>query len=129
MGSIEKFDFKQLKWVPYRSTPEDVEEYFRKMDARREEQEHGTGRLMKRLRDLEEKLKATEKKLEDTEDKLERKTPQVTQVTPVAQAIEIAESEVRKKGREEQQRKKTLRQPFPFQRLRQLPYHGPTGSI
>ena len=105
MGSIEKFDFKQLKWVPYHSTPEDVEEYFRKMDARREEQEHGPRYRMKKLRDMEEKLINMEKQLEEAKAKINRKTPIVTQVTPVAQAIEIAKSQVKQAGRETQRPK------------------------
>ena len=100
MGSVERYDFKQRKWVPYRSTPEDVEQYFKKMDALREEKEHGPGYKMKKLRDMEEKLEKAEMQLAETKAELKRKAPQVTQITPVAQAIKIAKSQVNQAGRE-----------------------------
>ena len=65
MGSIETFDFKQRKWVPYRSTPDDVKRYFKKMDALREEKEHGPGYMARKLRDTEKKLNDTQKQLEE----------------------------------------------------------------
>ena len=105
MGSVERYDFKQQKWVPYQSTPEDVRRYFKKMDALREEKKHGHGDMARKLRDTEEKLKKAEKQLAETKAQLKRKAPIVRQVTPVAQAIEIAKSQVNQAGRETQRPK------------------------
>ena len=99
MGSIEVYDYKQQKWVPYVSTPEDAERFFQKMEARRLAK--NPQYMTKKLRDMEEKLIDTEKKLAEAEAKLKEKTPRVTQVTPVAQAIEMAQAQV------DRERKKT----------------------
>ena len=131
MGSIETYDFKQRKWVPYLSTPEDVEHYFQKMDTLREEKQHGPGHMARRLRDTEEKLNDTQKQLEEARAELKRKTPQVTQVTPVAQAIEMAQAEVNeaRKKASGQKRKKTLGHSSLPKRYKGYPHHGTIGSF
>jgi predicted nucleotide-binding protein (sugar kinase/HSP70/actin superfamily) len=97
MGSVEVYDYQQMKWVPYVSTPEDADIYYQRMRDRIDP--HVRSTISKTLRDTEDKLKETENKLK----RMEERTPAVNQVTDVAGAIERAQSEVkreRKKGRE-----------------------------
>lgn len=74
MGSIEVFDYQRREWVPYlpnSSTPTDS------------------------VKELQEKLAAAEQKIKQLE------VPEVKQVTPVAEAMERAQSQLqqqRKKG-------------------------------
>ena len=117
MGSIEVYDYEQMKWVPYVSTPEDAERYYQRLKARIDRQTYDQeSRLSKQLKDTEEKLK-------EAEEKLRERTPIVKQITPVAQAIEIAESEVKRerKKAEGKQHKKTA-EPLP-QRVRKYSYY------
>ena len=79
------------------------------MEARIEEKKHGPGYMAKKLRDTEEKLINTKKQLADVKEELKRKNPRVTQITPVAQAIEIAKSEVNQAGRLNQADRETHR--------------------
>ena len=95
MGSIEVYDYDQMKRVPYVSTPEDAERTYQKIKSRIEEKTYEPGYMTRKLQDTEDKLKDTERKLEIAEAKLKR-APRVNLVTPVAQAIEIAESEVKR---------------------------------
>ena len=107
MGSVEVYDYQQMKWVPYVSTPEDVDKYYQRMRDRIDLKTHGHSAMAKTLRDTEEKLKETENKLK----RMEERTPEVNQVTDVAGAIERAQSEVkreRKKGRERKKTRVTL---------------------
>ena len=100
MGSIEVFDCQQGKWVPYISTPEEVDRYYQAMLAQNEGKKK-PGVLESKLRHMEDQLKETQQKLNHAENQLKH-SPQVTQVTPVAQAIEMAESQLRrerKKGK------------------------------
>ena len=131
MGSVERYDFKLGKWVPYLSTPEDVERYFKRMETRMEEKKHGPGHMAKQLRDTKEKLNEVRQQLEETRAELKLKTPQVTQVTPVAQAIEIAKSEVNetRKKASGQQRKKTSSQSTLPKRYKGYPHHGTIGPF
>ena len=94
MGSIEVFDCQQGKWVPYVSTPEDVERYYQQMLAEINGKKK-PGVLESKLRHMEDQLKETQQKLEAAETELKQgRTLTVKQVTPVAQAIEIAKAEV-----------------------------------
>lgn len=81
MGSIEVFDYQRREWVPYlpnSSAPADS------------------------VKELQEKLAAAEQKLKQME------VPEVKQVTPVAEAMERAQSQLqhqRKKGTANQRKK------------------------
>ena len=86
----------------YRGTPYDVKRYLEKMDNQRKPKRPSLEATLKRLRNTEKKLKATEKRLKKVKEEFNRKTPRVKQVTPVAQAIEIAKSQVKQAGRETQ---------------------------
>ena len=94
MGSIEVYDYKQMKWVPYVPDPDSADRYYQKMKAKIEEKSN-PGYVMKKLQDTEEKLRDTERKLDEAEAKLKR-GPTVKLVTPVAQGIEMVKSEVKR---------------------------------
>lgn len=101
MGSIEVYDHKQQKWVPYVPDPEKWYQHFK--DLRdgyvRPDQKGryivGSGNQRRRLETLEAKLKATEEKLKMAEAKLQQH-PSVNFVSPVAQALEMAKSDVQR---------------------------------
>ena len=96
MGSVEIYDYKQMKWVPYVPPPDQAERYYRRLVASLETESHSST-IATKLKDTEDKLKEAEHKLKQREEK----TPEVKQVTQVAEAIERAQSELkrdRKKG-------------------------------
>ena len=106
MGSIEIYDYQRQQWVPYIPTPEDTERYYQKVLARLE-RKHTPAALATTLRHTEEKLRETNRKLEEAEAQLKKHTPRVDQVTPIAQAIEIAESQVKRERKNGRGRKKS----------------------
>ena len=96
MGSVEIYDYKQMKWVPYVPPPDQAERYYRRLVASLETESHSST-IATKLKDTEDKLKEAEHKLKQRDEK----TPKVKQVTQVAEAIERAKSELkrdRKKG-------------------------------
>ena len=93
MGSIEVYDYKQQKWVPHISRPGDAERHYQRMKERIDRQNHlrdPIEGMAKQLKDTEDELKKVEEKIKV----MEQQRPQVTQVTPVAQAMEIAKSQL-----------------------------------
>ena len=94
MGSLEVYDYKLQKWVPYVSPS--VEEWERRFDRLNGIDRNSTA-LSKRLTDTEEKLEDAERQLEETKKQLKRKLPTFTHITPVAQAIQMAKSEIERK--------------------------------
>jgi hypothetical protein len=102
MGSIEVYDYEQMKWVPYKDDPDKWYQHFKDLGDGYVKADHkgryivGSGHLRKRVETLEAKLKATEEKLKLAEEELKNtQRPSVNLVSPVAQAIEIAKSEVK----------------------------------
>ena len=96
MGSIEVYDHVQQKWVPYRPDPERMFQHFKDIRDGYAKPDH-RGRYIigegKSVRMLERKLKETEQKLKEAEEKL-KDGLEVQWVSPVAQANDIARSEV-----------------------------------
>ena len=100
MGSIEVFDYKQQKWVPSNPDPEKVYQHFKDLRDGYVFPDHrgryviGSGTRYRKLKEAETD-----------------RAPVVKLVTPVAQATEIAKSEIRRKNAEEspiaKKRKKT----------------------
>ena len=85
MGSIEVYDYQQQKWVPYVPDPDAWYQHFKDVRDGYVQPDHkgryivGSGRNHRKL---------AETKAE------QRETPVVNMVSPVAQAVEIAKSEV-----------------------------------
>ena len=103
MGSIEVYDYQQQKWVPYIGDPEQWYQHFKDLrdgyvtPDNRGRYIVGSGNSQKRVQMLETKLKEAKQKLKETENKLEyAQRHVVNMVSPVAQANEIAQSEVQR---------------------------------
>ena len=98
MGSIEVYDYKQQKWVPYVPDPEKWYQHFKDLRDGYVRPDHkgryivGSGAINRKLKELE---------------KQQQQQPQVNLVTPVAQATEIARSEVKRKKEETELGKKS----------------------
>lgn len=94
MGSIEVYDYKQQKWVPSNPDPEVVYQHFKDLRDGYVYPDHlgryhiGSGQKFRKL------------------DEPKEKQPVVKLVTPVAQATEIAESEIRRNNVEDNACKK-----------------------
>ena len=88
MGSIEVYDYKQQKWVPYVPDPEKWYQHFKDLRDGYVKPDH-KGRYIVGSGAINRKLK-----------ELEKQQPQVNLVTPVAQATEIARSEVERMQKE-----------------------------
>jgi hypothetical protein len=94
MGSIEVYDHKQQKWVPYTPDPEKWYQHFKDLRDGYVKADHkgryivGSGNHLRKMAEM-------------------KQSPPVKLVSPVAQAIEIAKSEVnRMKVEEGKERKK-----------------------
>ena len=83
MGSIEVYDYNQQKWIPHVPDPEKLYQHFKDMRDGYVVPDHrgryriGSGAINRRLAEEAEKQR-----------------PIVNMVTPVAQAVEMAKSEV-----------------------------------
>jgi hypothetical protein len=102
MGSIEVYNHKQQKWVPYKDDPEKWYQHFKDLRDGYNKADYkgryivGSGNQLRKIAEM-------------------KQSPSVKLVSPVAQAIEIAKSEVNRKkvegGKERkkgpQKRKKT----------------------
>ena len=96
MGSIEVYDHVQQVWKPYVPDPERMYQHFKDIRdgyVRLDDKGRYISGDGKSVRVLERKLKETEGKLKDAEEKL-KDGPEVQWVSPVAQANDIALSEV-----------------------------------
>ena len=109
MGSIEVYDAKQEKWVPYVPDYNAWYQHFKDLrDGYVQPDRYvvGSGKKYRKLKEIEmreKEMEAREKQLEACEKQLEareQKSPTLKQITPVAQAIEIAKSEIERKQKE-----------------------------
>ena len=88
MGTRLVYDYQQQKWIQYVSDPDKWYQHLldvRDGYAERDSQDHyivGRGRKYRELKEMRQK-----------------ETPVVNLVTPVAQALEMAESELKYNGR------------------------------
>ena len=103
MGSIEVFDYQQMKWVPH--IPNSM---------KTDQCQTNPGTIPQQLRDTQQKLKEAEDKIK----RLETRTPEVKQVTDVAEAVERARSEVKRERKRGTSRPKST---LP-KRVRKLTY-------
>ena len=87
MGTWLVYDYQQQKWIPYVSDPDKWYQHLldvRDGYAERDSQGHyivGSGRKYRELKEMRQK-----------------ENPVVNLVTPVAQALEMAKSELKRKG-------------------------------
>ena len=92
MGSIEVYDAKQEKWVAFVPDYDEWYQHFKDLRDGYVQPDHmgryvvGTGKRNRQLKEMEARQKEIEM--------LEKQRPVVNQVTPVAQAIEIAKSQL-----------------------------------
>ena len=112
MGSIEVYDAKQEKWVPYVPDYNAWFQHFKDLRDGYVQPNHmgryvvGSGKKYRKLKEKEtreKEMEAREKQLEAREKKIEArelKSPTLKQITPVAQAIEIVKSEIERKRKE-----------------------------
>ena len=100
MGSIEVFDFKQKKWVPYVPDYDKWKQHFHDIQEGYAKPDH-MGRYLvgsgKHLRSKKENTNASQQ------------PPQVKFVTPIAQALEIAKSELRREQSTDQRKNEAPR--------------------
>ena len=101
MGSIEVYDVEQQKWVPYVPDPERMYQHFKDIRDGYARPDHlgryivGSGRFNRKL------------------DEMNKQTPTVNLVSPIAQAIEIARSEV--------ERERNTKKRKPYERPKNYP--------
>ena len=102
MGTIEVYDAKQEKWVPFVPDYDEWYQHFKDLRYGYVQPDHmgryvvGTGKRNRKLKEMEAREKeACEKEIALSN--LQR--PLVNQITPVAQALAIAESEIQRKKR------------------------------
>ena len=100
MGSVEVYDVKQQKWVPYIPDYDKWYQHFKDLSDGHVQPDHmgryivGSGRKNKKLKELEAQERQKEIEMR------EQQTPIVKLVSPVAQAVEMAKSEVERKRKE-----------------------------
>ena len=112
MGSIEVYDAKQEKWVPYVPDYNAWYQQFKDLRNRYVQPDNmgryvmGSGKKYRKLKEIETREKEMEargKQLEAREKQIEaqeQKSPTLKQITPKAQAIEIDKSEIERKRKE-----------------------------
>ena len=97
MGSIEVYDLKREKWVPYVADYDKWYLNFKDMSEGYVQPDHmaryivGSGRRNRKLKEMEALQRQKEIEIQ------QQQRPLVNLVTPVAQAIEIAKSEIERK--------------------------------
>ena len=88
MGSIDVFDSKLQKWVPYKEDVAYWINYFKSKDH-----------IPDQVRNFEKILEEKNTLLRHMEEKLEKvKTPQVKMVSPLAEAVDRAKSQIKRKN-------------------------------
>ena len=119
MGSIEVYEAKQEKWVPYVPDYNAWYQHFKDLRDGYVQPDHmgryvvGSGRKYRKLKEMEARereVEAREKQIETREKQIEareQKSPTLKQITPVAQALEIAKSEIERKRKENDSQSKT----------------------
>ena len=112
MGSIEVYDAKQEKWVPYVPDYNPWYQHFKDLRDGYVQPDHmgryvvGSGKKYRKLKEIEtreKEMEVREKQLEACEKQIEareQKSPTLKQITAIAQAIEIAKSEIERKRKE-----------------------------
>ena len=112
MGSIEVYDAKQEKWVPYVPDYDAWYQHFKDLRDGYVQADHigryvvGGGKKYRKLKEIEtreKEMEAREKQLEAHEKQIEareQKSPTLKQITPIAQVIEIAKSEIERTQKE-----------------------------
>ena len=112
MGSIEVYDAKHEKWVPYVPDYNAWYQHFKDLRDGYVQPDHmgryvvGSGNKYRKLKEIEtreKEMEAREKQLEAREKQIEareQKSPTLKQITPLAQAIEIDKSEIEHKRKE-----------------------------
>ena len=119
MGSIEVYEAKQEKWVPYVPDYNAWYQHFKDLRDGYVQPDHmgryvvGSGRKYRKLKEMEARereVEASEKQIETREKQIEareQKSPTLKQITPTAQALEIAKSEIERKRKENDSQSKT----------------------
>ena len=101
MGSIEVYDYKQQKWVPYVPDPEKWYQHFKDLRDGYVKPDYkgryivGSGAPYRKLKEMEKQQQQEQQQVE------------VNLVTPVAQATEIARSEVERMQKEHHYKRRT----------------------
>ena len=96
MGSIEVYDAKQRKWVPYVPDYEKWRQHFHDIQEGYAKPDHmgryvvGSGRRNRKLKEMEAQQRQKEIEM------LEAQRPVVKLVSPVAQAVEMVKSNHRR---------------------------------
>ena len=99
MGSIEVYDTKQEKWTPYVPDYDEWYQHFKDLRDGYVQLDHmgryvvGSGKKYRKLKEMEARGKEIEMR--------EQQRPILKQITPVAQAIEIAKSEIERDTKKE----------------------------
>ena len=96
MGSIEEYDAKLEKWVPYVPDYDEWYQHFKDLRDGYVQPDHmgryvvGSEKKYRKLKEMESQEKEIEMR--------DQQRPVVKQITPVAQVIEIAKSEIERDG-------------------------------
>ena len=99
MGSIQVYDTKQEKWVPYVSDYDEWYQNFKDLRGGYVQPDHmgryvvGSGKKYRKLKEMEAMGKEIEMR--------EQQRPILKHITLVAQAIEIAKSEIERDSKKE----------------------------
>ena len=123
MGSIEVYDTKQEKWVPYMPDYDEWYQHFKDLRDGYVQPDHmgryveGSGKKYRKLKEMEARGKEIEMR--------EQQRPILKQITPVGQAIEIAKSEIERDSKKEggSKRKKAKSPNSLSKRLRRYAYN------
>ena len=116
MGSIEVYDAKQEKWAPFVPDYDEWYQHFKDLRDGYVQPDHmgryvvGSGKRNRKLKEMEVRGKEAHEK-EIALSNLQ--TPVVNQITPMAQALEMAKSEIQRKKKENEQATTTGGQQMP----------------
>ena len=99
MGSIDVFDSKLQKWVPYEEDVDYWINYFKPKDH-----------IPDQVRSLEKILDEKNELLREMEEKIEKvATPRVKMVSPLAEVVDRAKSQIKRKNGYDEDGKNTKR--------------------